>query len=149
SSRTVGRDMYWENIDEVTTQGIEVSMISQLMENLTGRLGYTFLDTENEDTGKELANKPKHKLDLEFDWKIPSFGLSLNLACQYIGERYDDKDNTIKLDEYAICNIAMTKDITRYGELFLRVDNIFGKKDVEDEYDIDGTEFLAGVKMKF
>ena len=144
-------DMYWENIDKVTTQGIEASLISQIMDNLTSKLGYTYLDTEDEKTGKELLERPKHKLDLEFDWKVTKFGLTLNLAGQYIGKRYyeDDDDNIIKLGGYTIWNFALTKDITKYAEVFARVDNIFGKEDIQDEYDIDGTEFLAGLKVKF
>lgn len=153
SSRTVRSGpppwaMYWENIDEARTQGIEIGLTSRLMENLTGNLEYTFLDTENKETGKELTNRPKYKLDFGLDWKIPSFGMNLNFACQYIGERYDDEDNTIELDAYTIYNISATKQMTKYGELFMRIDNIFGEKDIEDEYDIDGAQFLAGVKIK-
>jgi len=154
NSRTVRRgrppwDLYWENIAEVTTQGIEVALISQLMDNLTGKFGYTYLDTEDEKTGKELTNRPKHKLDLELNWRIPEFGLNLNLSGQYVGRRYEDKENTIKLGGYTVLDFALTKDITKYGEIFVRVDNIFGKKDIEDEYDIDGAEFLCGMKITF
>ncbi len=152
SSRTVsgGRppwDMYWENIDEATTQGIEASLINQLTDNLTSRLGYTYLDTENEETHNELKRKPKHKVDAELNWRLPEFGLNLNFSGQYIGKRYDDEENTTRLEAYTIFDFALTKDITKYGEIFFRVDNIFGKEDIEDEYDIDGAEFLCGVKI--
>jgi hypothetical protein len=43
----------------------------------------------------------------------------------------------------------MTKDITKYAEVFVRADNIFCKEDIQTEYDIDGTEFLGGLKIKF
>ncbi|HDH99236.1 MAG TPA: TonB-dependent receptor, partial [bacterium] len=133
----------------VTTQGIEVNIISQLMDNLTGKLGYTYLDTEDEKTGKELTNRPKHKLDLELNWRIAEFGLNLNLSGQYVGRRYEDKENTIRLGGYTVLDFALTKDITKYGEIFFRLDNITGKKHVPDEYDIDGIEFLGGVKINF
>ena len=147
----VGRQshMKWINIAKARTQGIEFSLLSQLMDNLTSKLGYTFLDTEDEETGKELTNRPKHKLDVEFNWRIPEFGLNLNLSGGYIGKRYDDKENTIKLGGYTVFDFALTKDITKYGELFFRMNNMFGKKNIEDEYDIDGAEFLCGVKMTF
>jgi outer membrane receptor for ferrienterochelin and colicins len=139
--------MYWENISEARTQGAEASLIGRLMENLTGSLGYAFLDTENKETGKELVNRPKYRIDLGLDWKIPAIGMNLNLACQHIGERYDDEENTIKLDAYTIYNFSATQKMTRFGELFLRIDNIFGEKDIADEYDLDGAQFLAGVRI--
>lgn len=142
-------DMYWENIDEATTQGVEVSLVSRFMDNLTAKLGYTFLDTEDEATGKELVERAKHKVDLELDLDIPQLGLNFNLAGQYVGKRYEDEENTERLGSYAVWDFAATKDITDYAEIFARVDNIFGKKDIEDEYDIDGTEFFAGLKLKF
>jgi outer membrane cobalamin receptor len=142
-------DMYWENIDEATTQGIEVNLVARLIDNLTTKLAYTFLDTEDEETGKELIERARHKVDLEFEFKVPRFGLNLNLAGQYMGRRYEDEENTERLGGYTICDFAMTKDITNYVEVFARVDNIFGKKNISDEYDIDGTEFLGGLKVKF
>ena len=153
SYRTTGmgmsKHMYWENIDEAVTQGIELNLDSQLMDNLTGKLGYTFLDTENKTTKKELTKRPKHKLTLDLGYKIPQIDFSMNLECEYIGKRYDDADNTDRLGGYTMFNLALTKDIGKYAQVFARVDNVFGKKDVFDEYDIDGTEFLSGLKLKF
>jgi len=142
-------DLYWENVDKAMTQGIELSLASQIKDNLTARLGYTFLDTEDKSTKKELTYKPKHKLTLEFNWIIPEIGLNLNLEGEYIGKRYADEANTNRLGGYTIFNLTLTKDIGKNISIFARVDNIFGKKDIYDEYDIDGTEFLGGVKIKF
>ena len=152
SYRTVKRgrppwDLYWENIDKAMTQGIELSLASQIKDNLTARLGYTFLDTEDKNTKKELTYKPKHKLTLELSWIIPKIELNLNLEGEYIGRRYDSDYN--RLGGYTIFNLSLTKDIKKNISIFARVDNIFGKKNIPDEYDVDGTEFLGGVKIKF
>ncbi|MEA3328582.1 MAG: TonB-dependent receptor [Candidatus Omnitrophota bacterium] len=141
-------DMYWENVDEAMTQGIELNLASQIIDNLGARLGYTFLETEDKTTKRELLNRPKHKVTLEVDWDIPELDLNVNVAGEYIGERYNGDDYE-KLNGYAICNLALTKDIGEYVQVFARVDNLFGEKNVEDEYDIDGTEFLGGVKVAF
>ena len=142
-------DLYWKNIDEARTQGVELSLASQIIDNLTARLGYTFLDTEDKNTKKELIERPEHKLTLEFDWIIPEIDLNVNLSGEYIGRRYADAANTDRLGGYTIFNLALTKDIGENASVFARVDNIFGKKNISDEYDIDGTEFLGGVKIKF
>jgi len=142
-------DMYWENIDEAVTQGIELSLASRIIDNLTASLGYTFLDTEDKSTKKELIERPKHKLTLGFDWMIPQIALNINLSGEYIGRRYGNAANTNRLGGYTICNLALTKDIGKHAQVFARIDNIFGKKSISDEYDIDGTEFLGGLKVKF
>ncbi len=152
SYRTVKRgrppwDLYWENIDKAMTQGVELNLVSQIKDNLTLKLGYTFLDTEDKNTKKELTYKPKHKLTLELSWIIPKIELNLNLEGEYIGRRYDSDYN--RLGGYTIFNLSLTKDIKKNISIFARVDNIFGKKNIPDEYDIDGTEFLGGVKIKF
>ena len=140
-------DLYWENIDEAMTQGVELNLASQIKDNLILTLGYTFLDTEDKNTKKELTYKPKHKLTLEFSWIIPEIELNLNLEGEYIGRRYDSDYN--RLGGYTIFNLSLTKDIKKNISIFARIDNIFGKKNIPDEYDIDGTEFLGGVRIKF
>lgn len=142
-------DMYWENIDEATTQGVEVDLVARLIDNLTAKLAYTYLDTEDEETNKELIERANHKVDIELNWKILEFGLNLNLAGQYVARRYEDEENTKRLGGYSTWDLALTKDITKYAETFVRIDNIFGKDNIVDEYDIDGTEFLGGLKITF
>jgi len=148
----VGRppwDLFWENVAEVTTQGVELNLASQLRDNLTAKLGYTFLDTEDEATGKELTRRPKHKLTLELNQEIPGLNLNLNLSGRYIGRRYDDEENTERLGDYTSFDLGMTKEIREHSQIFVRLDNILGIEEIVDEYGLDGTEFLAGLKMSF
>jgi outer membrane cobalamin receptor len=154
SSRIVRRgpppwDMYWENIDEATTQGVEADLVARLTDNLTAKLAYTYLDTEDEETNKELIERANHKVDLELNWKILELGLNVNITGQYFGRRYEDAENTNKLGDYTLWDLALTKDITKYAEAFVRIDNIFGEENIVDEYDIDGTEFLGGLQIMF
>ena len=118
--------MYWENIDKVMTQGVELSLASQIRDNLSARFGYTFLDTEDKETKKELTYRPKHKLTLEINWMIPGINLNSNLEGEYIGRRYDSDYN--RLGGYTIFNLALTRDIRKYVSIFGRIDNIFNKK---------------------
>jgi len=140
-------DMYWENVDKAMTQGVELSLASQIRDNLAARFGYTFLETEDKNTKKELTYRPKHKLTLELNWEIPEIDLNINLEGEHIGRRYDSDYK--RLGDYTIFNLALTKDIGKYLSIFARIDNIFGKEDIPDEYDIDGTEFLGGIRVKF
>ncbi|MCD6412601.1 MAG: TonB-dependent receptor [Elusimicrobia bacterium] len=142
-------DLYWENVGKALTQGMEFTLSGRIGNNLTPKIGYTFLNTEDENTGRELTLKPKHKVDVVLNCNVPEIKLNLNLAGKYVGVRYMDEDNTDKLEDYTIVNFALTKGITRYAHVFARVNNILDRKNIEDEYDINGTEFYGGVKVQF
>ena len=148
----VGRppwDWFWENVAEVTTQGVELSLASQLRDNLTAKFGYTFLDTEDEITGLELTLRPNHELTLELNQEVPELNLNINLAGRYVGSRYRDRANTDRLDSFTTVDLALRKDMGEHNQVFVRLDNLLGEDDIVDEYGLDGTEFLAGVKMGF
>lgn len=140
-------DMYWRNVDKAVTQGVEVSLTARVMEGLTANAGYTYLDTEDKTLDRELTYRSKHKASLELNQRFPEIGFNINLAGEFFGPRFDDDYK--KLGGYFVCNIAATQDIGAHLQLFARADNIFDKKNVEDEYDIDGIQVLAGLKMSF
>jgi outer membrane receptor for ferrienterochelin and colicin len=139
-------DMYWQNIDEAVTQGVELSLTARVMQGLTARAGYTYLDTEDKNLHRELTYRSRHKASLELNQRFPEIGLNMNFAAEFHGSRYDSDYE--RLGGYFVCNIAVTQDIGEHFQLFARADNILDKKNVDDEYDIDGIEFLAGLKMK-
>lgn len=147
SRRRPPHSMYWENVDEAYTQGVEVSITNRLTDTLTAQAGYTFLDTRNKKLDKELTLRPKHKATLELNQKIPQLGVNVNVTGIYIGTRLDS--TYAELGAYDLWNVAVTKDLGKHFQLFARADNVFGKKDVVDEYDLDGARYLFGVKMNF
>ena len=114
-----------QNIGEARTQGVDVVISSEITKNLFGSVGYSFLDTEIEDTGKELTYSPKHKLNFMLNWEIPDYGLSTNLRTEYVGKKWQDSDNTKELSDYWVADICIAKDITKYGKISFSVDNIF------------------------
>ena len=136
------------NIGKARTQGGELEVIIQFTDNLSGRLGYYFLDTEDRETGKQLTYDPEHMANLVLDYRVRDFGLGISLRGEYVGERYKDQENTEKLDGYFLAHAKITKDITKNLEAFLEVENIFDKK--YEEYDeMPGTELFGGVNLRF
>ncbi len=140
-------DMYYENVDEAMTQGVEVNLNAHLNSNISARAGYTLLDTENKLTGKELAHRPDHKFFAAMDFKIPTADIRMCIESLYTGERWDNAENTVRLDDFWIWSVSAAKEFSEHTEVFVKVNNIFDEKDIEDEYDIDGVELLAGVRV--
>lgn len=142
-------DMNWINIDEAMTQGVEASLKSQLFDGLDINLGYTYLLTENKETGMALTYKPKHKLEAEIAYLIPYIDLRVALEAEYVGERFEDDENEDKLGEYTLYHLTLSHDVAGKGNAFVRVENLSNENDIEDEYDVDGAYITVGYKMKY
>lgn len=142
------RYIEWENIDEVTILGAELDS-EILLKDFSSKTSYTWMLTENDNTGNELEERPRHKLDLNFAYNLRSFGTKFDIFCTWIGDRYEDDTNDTKLDSYWIFDASISKTISKNISLFVRAENIFGKEGVEDEYDIDGRLYFAGFKGRF
>ncbi len=139
-------EMYWKNVDEAVTQGVEMNVAARITDDMDMRVGYTYLDTENKLTGHELAYKPGHRIVSGLDIELPA-DTRIHLEANYTAERWEDDDNTVKLDDYWMCNVGVSKKIGQHAGIFVKVNNVFGEKNIVDEYDIDGTEYLAGINM--
>ncbi len=148
SRRGGAMHMDYENINKAMTQGVELNLDARFSKAVSAKLGYTWLDTEDKNSGKKLTYSPSGKFFSGLDFRIAPAGLLLGLEASYTGERYTDAANTEKLGGFWVCNASLTKKFTENAELFVRIDNLFGEKNITDEYDLDGTEFLAGMRVK-
>lgn len=148
SRRGGSMHMDYENINEAMTQGVELNLDARFSTAVSAKLGYTWLDTEDKNSGKKLTYSPSGKFFSALDYTIAPAGLTLGFEAAYTGERYADAANTQKLGGFWVCNASLTKRFSSQVELFARVDNLFGEKNITDEYDLDGAEFLAGMRVK-
>ena len=130
-------------------------------EKLNGGIGYTRLQTENEDTGEELPFRPHYRWTAEIRY-YPVPRLMVNLNVEYTGESFNPFDFLIDLDgrpfssktaSYKVVNLAAVYQLTRGNPLFgpldftLRLNNIF-----DEDYEVipgfpnDGFTFIAGIR---
>ncbi len=140
-------DMYWENVGEAMTQGLELSLKRRWNDRFSGSLGYTYLETEDKDTGKELTGRPQSSLNLGLDWTAP-LGLQVHFSSLYVGKRYDDDANTVKLDDYFLLNLGVERALTENYRIFIKANNLLGVDDATDAPDLDGVEYYAGLKVR-
>ncbi len=140
-------NMYWQNVGEAMTQGLELSLKRRWNERFSGSLGYTYLETEDKDTGKELTGRPRNSINLGLDWTAP-FGLQFQISSLYVGKRYDDDDNAVKLDEYFLLNLGVERALTKNYRLFIKANNLLGVDDATDAPDLDGVEYYVGIKVR-
>jgi len=79
----------------------------------------------NLDTGKFLRRRARKQATLNLD--APLGGWRLGGELHYVGERFDDEANTVRLAPYNLINLTASKLITRDWRLLARVNNLTDK----------------------
>ncbi len=120
-------DVY--NISEAETQGIELSADYAAFDFLSLGVGYTYLDTEDKDTGRRLLRRPRHTVQVS-----AVADLSDDIRTGLTGTGYHaSPDSGGAGDDYFLVDFVVDWQITEQWALFGRVDNLFDK-----EYNVVG-----------
>ena len=142
-----------ENIDRVTSTGVEAGFNLNPTDRLDIRASYTLVDAVNRSAGANFGNRlalrPQHSGSLTVDWQTP-FGLSVGSSVLLIGDSFDDASNSVALDGYALVGLRASLPINDRLELYGRVDNIFDVQyTVVAGYNSFGRNAAVGVRAKF
>lgn len=143
----------FEQYEKANLYGAEVNLSAKLPSGLSGRIGYTFLVAQNDDslvtveteylqndlvyTPDEIPYRPKHKIDVDLNRSF-AFGLNLHLNGSYVAGRIfynhtDPDDNTVfvankeKLGDYFLLNTRITYDLMTHHQLIFAVDNLLNE----------------------
>ncbi len=153
----------WSNIDEVETAGVELEGEYNLFNNLTLFTNYNYLHTEIDKytappceakkgiyEGKRLSDQPQHRANFGFAYNLPK-NLIFSLKCRYVGSRYDDLENTKKLENYLTADLLASKKLAEFIEVALEINDLFNESwhDDADWLASPGRTFTGRVKMTF
>lgn len=133
------------NLSKARTSGIETSL-NLKKDNLTCKLSYTLLDTENKENGDELLKRAKNKVNLELNWDFTKWDLNFYLG--YVGHRTDYKNKLLK--SYTLANLSLNYKINRNFTAFGRIENLFNEKYEESKgYQTAPFSIYSGIKAEF
>lgn len=136
-------DMKNENTGSFINKGIEVSLTSRPLDNLSLSASYSYLHTSLEN----LTGAPKNQYFIGVDWQVVK---RLNVAADLkgIGGLYVAEE--VKHQNYALLNMKVTYDVCRYVSLFARLENITDSRYVINRgYEMPGFTAMGGFKLKF
>lgn len=148
----IGFDMdtyTYMNIDNAEMEGVEISGSYMPFDALSFSANYTYTRTEDNDTGKELTRRPKNQANFNMNWAYNEKG-NVNLSVGYIGNRWNDTENTIKMESYSTVDISSFYNLNSNIKLFGRVENLFDE-DIQQiqGYSATGISAYGGVKLSF
>jgi outer membrane receptor for ferrienterochelin and colicins len=127
----------WENIEEATSKGLELSVDAFPMENLRLYANYTLNVSEvvrfedkhnNYDNkrleGNEFPDQAKHKANFGIEWSHPAIA-RFNVSVRHSGPRYYDIENTIRLSDYTTCDLKIIRDFGKHLSLSFEAKDLF------------------------
>jgi vitamin B12 transporter len=142
-----------ENIDKVTSKGLEAGLNLTPIENFHIQASYTLVDAINRTAGANVGKKqtlrPQHNASLTADWQTP-FGLSVGSSIYWVGDSFDDVANNVRLNGYALFGLRASMPVTDALELYSRIDNLLNADyTVVAGYNSFGRNATMGVRAKF
>ncbi|MCJ2178885.1 TonB-dependent receptor plug domain-containing protein [Novosphingobium album (ex Hu et al. 2023)] len=136
------------NVGRSRAQGLELGMQVANRQGFDVNLAYTYLDATNEDTGAQLARRPKSNFYASLD-KSWALGLKLGADLRVGGGRYDDTANTYYLEGHVVVGARASYAVTSNIEVYGRVENLFDEHyEVVRTYGTPGRSAYAGVRVK-
>jgi vitamin B12 transporter len=139
----------YTNIAKAHTQGLELTAALQPLDQLTLKTAYTYMETKDDITGKQLVRRPKNKVAFDANYSFLKKA-NANMGLVYVGTRYADAANTNKMGDYLLVNLALSYDVTKNLQLFGRIDNLFDRQYEEVAgYGTPGIGGYGGVKVSF
>jgi iron complex outermembrane receptor protein len=156
------------NAGETEAKGIELSLGLAFANGFYSDLNYTYQESKYKDfldkgvryDDKWIPNVPEQMLGLVVGYRHPVAG-QLNVTADYVGERYFNKDNTLKGADYWILGAGYKKTFDQWQpeiSVFLSAKNLLDEKAVvygsgtvgnESLRPVYGRSIMGGVEFLF
>jgi vitamin B12 transporter len=139
------------NIAKARIRGVEATAGVRLTDALRADVSYTYLDTLDETTGKELYRRPRHAGTVALAYASGPF--SARAAARLFGRRletdfttFEDRDNA----GYVKTDLAAAYRVSTSLKLNARLENLFDRRYEEAlGFPAPGRTFFAGAELGF
>ncbi|MDE0837629.1 MAG: TonB-dependent receptor [Kiritimatiellae bacterium] len=138
-----------DNVNEAEIQGVEVSLACSPLDTLLVRLFYTYTDAEDVDTGLELPRRALHSGGASLNWRYTEKG-NIYSDVVYSGNRYDDVENSVKLEDYVVVGLGTSFALNPTARLVGHISNLFDENyETATGYGTVGRVASAGIEFSF
>lgn len=152
-------DYTYANYGKVEVRGVDYLMNYRLNHNFGVSGGYSFIYSEDKETGLQMFGTRKHsaRLNLDYNFEKGLYGFNANLQVKYLGQmkqQYFDQTTyqsyPIMLDDYFMANLTVSQTFYKQFTLTAGVNNLFGYTDkVNLSTYSPGRTFFAGLRYDF
>ena len=139
----------YRNVEKAWTHGLELMCRTYLTEEFAASISYTYTDSENKETGKELTYTPKHVLSILPAYELKKYGLGTSATISYIGKQYKDSNNTTQINEHTVVDAKIYKNLSDKAKLSFEADNIFDSDKGDEGNFRTGRTFMVKLDVSF
>lgn len=128
-------------VGEVTSDGIEIEVISDITPNWIMSVAYSYNDaritadnggtTIRNSVGDQFANAPENQLGFWTRYQVPGWDLAFAFGGNYVDEQLSLSGQTVK--SYFVADASITWEVENYSVLF-RIDNLFDREYAESGF---------------
>lgn len=126
----------YRNLLNVTTQGVEVDGEGALTAAISIAAAYTYLDAEDDDSGRELTGRHRHQGHLRASWQPARGGFRASVRgtfySDWIAARATSRSGVVTdtlSPRFTIWDVSMNQRLARGLSAFVGLDNIAGSQD--------------------
>lgn len=121
-------------IGEVTSEGVELDVVGDIMENWTGTFNYAYNNTKitggapnsiSNAVGTEFANAPKHTVGVWTRFDFPAIESAFAIGVDHVGERVSLSGQTVR--SFTVWDASWSSTIAGV-ELQFNIRNLFDKE---------------------
>lgn len=145
----------WVTVGQYTTKGVELSGQREIIPEVTGFLGWTYL---NNDSTVSLPYMPQNAFNAAITGYVYKFRVSVD--AQYQSSFYAQNlsrnaafTNTTRIDGFGVANARIAypiPELGKKGEVFVMVENIFNQQySYRQGYPMPGTWGSVGLSASF
>jgi vitamin B12 transporter len=135
-----------QNISKAEVKGFEAGASAKVTDDVTVRSSYTYLDTEDKETGERLRRRPEDKVSISAEYS----GEPVTLFAKYIFVgKVLESASVGDLGSYSLVNLSGTYKFKKGISLFARVENLLDEDyETAGGYNTPGLSAYAGVKFE-
>ncbi|WPJ95520.1 TonB-dependent receptor [Coraliomargarita algicola] len=113
------------NVEEATTEGVELSIDYAATDKVDLGLSYTYLTATNDSEDQRLAYRPRHQLQLSATFRpVENLSFGLSALGQFDRERGQYLQPNLDVEDYFVVNLVSEWTINEEWSLFARVGNL-------------------------
>lgn len=146
-----GETYTYQNISKAMTQGVELTAHADVLPSVRVNGAYTYLDTEDKDTGEELQNRPDHQANIRATWYATDW-LDTFARVNYVGQTL--VATGVERSSYVTADLGMNYLINSDWRLRAGVRNITDEQFDDDDitkrgYSIEPRSWYLGMTANF
>ncbi len=148
--------LFYDNVDNITARGVELTMEGKWATGLEGRLSYALQTTHNDSTERQLTNSPQHLVKTNVIVPLVADKLFAGFEGRYTSSRLTLAGNDAS--PFYILNVSLfSQRIVKGWELSGHINNLMNQKygypgsgeHLQDIIDQDGRTFWVKLKYRF